>query len=319
MSSSVAAAAPLILSIYQPSLQVLTVFLLLMQNPHIWCNAETLPSASSRTVSVTLELSCFTEREAHHPDLAAALVDALMVACYASNDCLPFAERISRDGNCAVTAQGAARCVMASVRGGTHDDGSGSSSTTTTGYLWHSIISRLLRGTYRKRLASGSDDMEWCVPALAASASAPLVEVLVATLIMVTSDEDLTRGGEGRALLLSGRGVGGAQGREESRPDPWYWSAIPPSDSNAGDGDENGGDWHRTVLGRMGSLVVIDNGQVCVGSSDITGSAAFHVATVALGLVIVMWLVGQVRHLDDVVKAESAMLLAARQRRHHTK
>jgi hypothetical protein len=309
------------------------VFLLLMQNTHIWCKAELLPSSSSapaQTVNVALELTCFPEREGRHTDLATALVGALMVACYASNDCLPFAERISRDGNYPVTAQGTARCVMASVRGGDREGGgrTTATTTTTTGYLWHSIIARLLRGTYRKRLAGsgggGGDEMEWCVPALAASASAPLVEVLVATLVMVTSDDDLTRGGKGRALLLPGEGEAGAQGRREATPDAWYWSAMPLRDSGGGGGggdddDDDGGDWHKTVLGRLGSLLVIDNGQVCVGSSDITGSAAFHVATVAVGLATIMWLVGQVRHLDDVIKAERGMLLAARQRRHHIK
>jgi hypothetical protein len=230
----------------------------------------------SPPTSVTVTVAC-TPIGGDGGDIVNAVVSSLAAGCYASDDCRPFAQAVSRAGGCAPSPVGTTECILASARGG------GSSGLLpATAYLWYSLVQGLVDNA---RTGSGS----WCGPVNGVPDD-PFVRVLVSVLAMTARDRAL-------APSLTRSGGGGADLQALSHDTSWKWSYAPEAGADSGAG----------FLSFLDDAVVYDRGRVCVGTGTLTGSALFHVATLGSVLVVIMWLVGQVRRIRLIVNAERAM------------
>jgi hypothetical protein len=270
------------------------------------------PQGGGGSVSVSVTVACVpvgVEGSGTSDDLAAAVLGSLMDGCYESDSCRPFALGVALAGDCDPTPTGTARCVVDSIRGA---PAGAARLAPATAYLWYALIRGLLDNA-----RSHGDAGMWCAPVQGTPGGDPFVSVLVSVLTMIATDYEAATSPTARELLL------GAQRDTVPAPtaaitddsmQPWGWTKIPPrvaSEDLRGDGGGGGGGcggggvWG--ALARLSDTVVLDQGRVCIGSSTITGSAGFHVATVFMGLAIIMWLVGQIRQVKAIVRAEREM------------
>ena len=253
----------------------------------------------ARAASITVTVQCRSlETPGEADDVLASVVMATMQGCYDSEACRIHAIAVSRQGNCEATPEGSTSCVLASVRA-PHGTGSNTRAPVlpATGYIWYGVVERLVRNSY------SSGERVWC-----ADEEAPAFVAVMVSMLTMVADDASTGTPQAHALLFGAAindpdphadVVGGGGGHIPT----WEWTSTRDREGGKGDYAHTRGTMRRS-LAWLGDPVVFDNGRLCIGSATVTGSAAFHVATVAIGLAIIIWLMGQVTRLNQIIKSE---------------